>query len=280
VIPLRPLGLGEILDGSITTMRTYPKATLGFAAVISAISQLLMFFLIDGFIQDATSAAAVGETASIEADLVIFGLMVLLVTAVGGLILSGCLTAVMGQAVLGRPVSLSEAWAKVRPRIWALIGAALLSLLIIVGGTLLLVLPGIYFYVAFSLATPALILENQPVTKALRRSWDLVKGTWWRVFGILLLTNMIAGFVGNILELPFGFAGGAFSQFSDPNETLSTGDLAWQSLAGLISTTVTGPFVAGVTVLLYVDRRMRREGLDVTLAATAAQQAAQQYPTA
>src|SRR5688572_28137295 len=43
VIPLRPLGLGEILDGAITTMRTYPKQVLGVSVLISAITNLLVF---------------------------------------------------------------------------------------------------------------------------------------------------------------------------------------------------------------------------------------------
>ena len=31
IVPLRPLGVGEILDGAFTSMRRYPKATLGLS---------------------------------------------------------------------------------------------------------------------------------------------------------------------------------------------------------------------------------------------------------
>lgn len=291
VIPLRPLGLGEILDGAITTMRTYPRATLGFAAVVAAVTQLLSFFLLDTLIRDASTLVTQEDFDAFAAEAVTFVILLALIGVLASLILSGCLTAVIGQAVLGRPVSLSEAWSRVRPRIWALIGTALLGMLIVIGGLLLAVLPGIYFLVAFSLATPALILEGQSVTKSLRRSWDLVKGSWWRIFGILLLTYIIAGIVGQILEIPFAsIAGGGLGALgADEARQLTTSDLAWASFAGVVSSTITGPFLAGVTVLLYVDRRMRREGLDVTLAANAAQQSAgpqapgapgSQYPTA
>jgi hypothetical protein len=280
VIPLRPLGLGEILDGAITTMRTYPKATLGFAAFVAAVTQLLTFFAVDSLVSGARDGFATQEQVdAYQAEAVFLGLALVLLGFIGSLVLSGCLTAIIGQAVLGRPVSLGEAWSRVRPRIWALIGTALLGMLIVAGGFLLLVLPGIYFFIAFSLSTPALILENQSVTQALRRSWDLVKGSWWRIFGILLLANIIAGIVGGILELPFDFAGGGFRAIgADQARSLTTSDVAWGSFAGVVSSTITAPFVAGVAVLLYVDRRMRREGLDVTLAATAAQQAAGPQP--
>jgi hypothetical protein len=37
------------------------------------------------------------------------------------------------------------------------------------------------------------------------------------------------------------------------------------ALGALIASTITTPFQAGVTGLLYFDQRMRREGLDITL---------------
>ena len=41
VIPLRPLGLGEILDGSFATIRRNPKATLGIAAIVMTVSAVI-----------------------------------------------------------------------------------------------------------------------------------------------------------------------------------------------------------------------------------------------
>src|SRR5690625_3212331 len=41
VIPLRPLGVGELLDGAITTIRKNPAATLGISAVVAVVTQVL-----------------------------------------------------------------------------------------------------------------------------------------------------------------------------------------------------------------------------------------------
>src|SRR5215472_2329483 len=53
VIPLRPLSVGELLDGAFTSIRRNPKATLGIAAVLltfsavitTAVSLLLVHFV-------------------------------------------------------------------------------------------------------------------------------------------------------------------------------------------------------------------------------------------
>ena len=46
------------------------------------------------------------------------------------------------------------------------------------------------------------------------------------------------------------------------------------AVGSLLATTLATPVLAGAIALLYVDRRIRREGLDVTLAAAARQRSA------
>ena len=56
--------------------------------------------------------------------------------------------------------------------------------------------------------------------------------------------------------------------FGDPNN-VSTLSLVLQSIGAIISGTITTPFAAAVIVLVYVDRRIRREALDIELARAA-----------
>ncbi len=270
VIPLRPLGVGELLDGAITTIRRYPRATLGLSAAVVTVTQVLQFLATKNF-SDSLSDGSFDGTG-------IFGVLLgVLFGMVTGVLLSGALTVVMGQAVLGRPISLDEAWRAVRARFWALIGASLLVSVLTVIGFVLCIAPGVYAAVALSLATPALMLERQPVSAALRRSRDLVKGQFWRCCGVLILAAIISSFVSGALSLPFILAGGGFGSVftgtADTTGDVSSAQLALSTIGGIIAGTITAPFSAGVSALLYVDRRMRAEGLDVTLAAAAATQA-------
>jgi hypothetical protein len=147
--------------------------------------------------------------------------------------------------------------------------AGTLAALLVVGSLGLICL-SIWFSVMFSMFAPAVVLERQGPFRALARSWRLVRRSFWRVFGILLLGSLITAIVGSILRLPFeiiaGLTGGVggFGGLT-PELQPSILGLIISAVGLIVAGTVTYPISAGITVLLYVDLRMRREGLDLVL---------------
>jgi hypothetical protein len=99
----------------------------------------------------------------------------------------------------------------------------------------------------------------------MRRSRTLIKNAWWRTFGILLLTAVIVFAISAAVSFPFT----ALSLFFGGESGTSLPALILNGVAGVVAGVITFPFAAGVTVLLYVDRRIRREGLDLELARAA-----------
>jgi hypothetical protein len=277
VIPLRPLAVGEIVDGAITTMRRYPKLIIGAAAVVAAITQILGLLVQLPFLSDLSSVVAQDPNTLSQEQLVeqltntltgfIGGALIsIVVVMLGTVFLSGFITVIVGHAVLGKPVSFAQAWEEFKPRLLPLLGATLLSGLVITVGLILCIVPGIWLWVLFALVTPALVLERCGVGTAFGRSKALVNGAWWRTFGILLLTVVIGWVISWIISLPFGLMGAATTSFSsDPTAALSAGSLVLSTIGGIIASTITLPFTAAVTVLVYVDRRMRAEGMDIEL---------------
>lgn len=308
VVPLRPLGLGEVLDGAVAIIRRYPRPSLGLAALVSIVSTLVQILLqvtaFRPFLAVDSTALESGNRQAFEdaiggaaAGGLLTGALALLSSA----ILTGAITAVVGKAVLGQPMTFRETVAQVRP---VLLKLVLLSLLVgvIVGAVVLvgagagvgviaafgglgalvgipLVLAalaaGAYTYVRLALAPCALVLERTGIRASLRRSGVLVKGDWWRVFGILALTAMIGAFISLVVSAPFSVLGaGSVGGLVDPDtNVLSLRSLIATALGGAIASTIVSPFTTGVGALLYVDRRIRAEGLDVSLAAAAAQPA-------
>ncbi len=299
VVPLRPLALGELLDGAIKIVRRHPRPTLGLSAAIAAVVTVLNVALVvalsagDGLLQTSgTSDATDGTTQSFTAN--VSSAPGALVGYFAGIFLTGALVAVVGKAVLGQPAPTGEVWRTIRPRLWALLGVSLLSGLLVgapiflsiavavglavIGGpvTLLLGIPlgiagtllSVHLYARLSLAPAALVLEKTGVRAALRRSAVLVKGSWWRVFGTLVLTGIITTVIAGILTVPPIIVAGLLSISSDSGD--GTGLLVTQQVAAGIASVFLTPFSAGVRALLYVDRRMRAEGLDVSLQAAAA----------
>lgn len=305
VVPLRPLGLGELLDGAVGVLRRYPRPTLGMSAAVAVAATLvnvaLLLTAFRPFVDvDAAAGLETGSTEALEEALggaAFGGLLTAGLTLLSTAVLTGILTAVVGKAVLGQPLDLAGAWAQVRPALLRLIGVALLLALLagglavlgVVLGVLLIVLGGapaaligvplllaglaaaVYVYFRLSLAPCALVLERLGIRDSLRRSWLLVKGDWWRVFGISLLTLVVALFVSLVIQVPFELLGyGSVGELTGGGDALSARTLVLSSLGGIVAATLVDPFTAGVRALLYVDRRMRAEGLDVALTAAAA----------
>jgi hypothetical protein len=295
VIPLRPLGVGEILDGAFASIRRNPKAILGLAAVVMTISAVISATITRTLLnlgglnlpspgQQLTTAQAthlVGRAIAVVVPA--FGLTVLL-TFIVQAILAGLLAPIIARGVGGQQISAGDAWRVTRPRLPSLLLATLLALLAGLGPLLvlgllvaiaavagsppvvygLLVLLGlaalvltIWFSTMLSPVTPVVVLESQGPARALARSWRLVNRSFWRVFGITLLAGIIVAIAGGILQLPFSVLGAVSGSGIGATIVIVIGAIA----AG----TVTRPITAGVTVLLYVDMRMRKEGLDLAL---------------
>jgi hypothetical protein len=153
----------------------------------------------------------------------------------------------------------------------------------------LLVAGGLLLMVRFSFAAPALLLEDLGVVAALRRSWRLSRSSTWRVLGVLLLSTVIGWATSSVLQVPFSLVGtlveGALGASGDGDLgslTFAMGlGYVIQNLGVVLSATVVSPFTAGVVSLLYIDLRIRREGLDVALTrAAAAQTGVQDVPGA
>lgn len=257
VIPLRPLAVGELLDGAFATIRLNPKSMLGLSFVIVLVGQLI------------TLALNLSVHNASNGTRLVVGLSALAITQLMTTITTGVAVIVIGEAVLGDRITPADTLARLRGRIWLLVGLGLLVSVITVVGFFLFVIPGIYLAVVLSLATPVFILEKTQVRAALRRSNELVRGAWWRTFGIVVLAYLVGVIVSGLVQLPFTIFAASSSSFLTPSSDVSTGSEILLAIGRIIGDTLTTPIVAGTIALMYVDRRMRREGLDLVLAQTA-----------
>ncbi|WP_255360519.1 glycerophosphoryl diester phosphodiesterase membrane domain-containing protein [Frankia sp. EI5c] len=142
-------------------------------------------------------------------------------------------------------------------------------------GLIALIVGAVVVAVFLSLASPAYVLEGQTIRAALRRSRNLVRGSWWRTFGIMLLSALIAFVLMGVATFVTTGILLASDSFGDPIEgDLTVAGHVVNAIGTLIGTTFATPILSGTIVLLYVDQRIRREALDVTLTEAARQRAA------
>ncbi|MEU3219578.1 glycerophosphoryl diester phosphodiesterase membrane domain-containing protein [Streptomyces sp. NPDC006971] len=305
VIPLRPLGVGEILDGAVSTMRTHWRTVLGFTLAVSVIAQIatiLMqrYLLPEPTVMDpnATGPEVLRQATESVQSTLIANVPSMLITLIATLFTTSVLTVVISRSVLGRPVSLADAWAEARPRLPQLLGltmlltlmsAALMTLGLLPGllvgstagaGLVVIGLPAalavvLWLMVRFALASPALMLERQSITTSMRRSAKLVRNAWWRTFGVLALTWLLTAIVAVIIAIPFTIiamvvdSNGTESLLFDGSMFSTWPYLIISGIGQVITATITYPLSAGVMALLYIDQRIRREALDLELARAA-----------
>lgn len=263
---LRPRRVGEILDASIKLYARNARTLIGAAAVavipLQMLSAVVLLSVYDSGNDIPTGYSNLFKrvpTADASARAGAGGIVTLVSIVTIAFVSAACVHAI-SSAYLDRPLSIGESVRFGARRLLPLL-AMLIVLYIGLGiAFVLLVIPGIWLYAAWGVATPALLIEHVRPLRALGRSFRLVKGRWWATAGVLLvaflMTTILSSIVSGILT--------AIALTSNPS-------LAFAVVISLLSGVATGlivqPFQATVVTVLYYDLRVRHEGYDLQLLA-------------
>jgi len=256
---MRPLEIGDLLD---ETFRMYRRHFLLFAgiSVILAIPSAALVGLVF-----ASLSSVVGETGQTDfaaftpfleslGAAVIVSVVILPFTQ-GAVMYAAC------ESALGRPVTAGGVFVGVLRRYFPLLGYWLLFALTGYLAAALCLVPLVlwaWVFVLWSVATPAMFVENIGLAAAMSRSRYLVQGRWWRTFLVLLLMVVVWYLsrvaLGAFLQLGQVLLTNVFSPF-----IVSAIALAGSQLVGALVT----PVLQITIVLIYFDLRVRREALDL-----------------
>jgi hypothetical protein len=309
VIPLRPLDLGALFGGSFKVMfrEWKPMMLVPFIAnlVVGGVEVPLLASAFADFPDVNRPPVTFDAVWPFLRDMLVMVVSSALLGLLAWLVVQVIATVTVSRAVLGRHTTVGQALRAGAPRmlplfglaalIWLIVGACSMlpffGVLVLAGvarsaGLILLaflvgligVCAGAYFYVTFTLAQAALIMEPQPVLTALRRSRWLVRDNWWRVFGITSLASLMAGVVSYVAQAPLQFTSVISSAYTfNPANQASAAELLRSSLSPatlIVYVFVTSlvaavgqPFVNAVTTLLYHDMRIRKESFHQPLLA-------------
>lgn len=267
-VALRPLAFGEILDTSFNLFKRNFKSAVIVSAVIMVPLSLLGAAASAG-LAPADLGALDNPNASAEEILSVMGG---LFGAIGIGSMLQLLGSVLVQAATTRIYSENYRGIKVEPgdalrfglrRLPAMIGLTIISSIGMGLGLLFCLIPGVWLYAAWGLAPAALIAEDNGPIESLRRSYRLVKGSWWRVLGMLIVATIIVTVIVSIVTTPIQLAVTFGSGFADaPNQAMG-GFLAANTLISGLATALTLPFSAAVVVALFYDQKVRKEGYDL-----------------
>jgi hypothetical protein len=256
---LRPLALGEIIDVSIQLMRrnwrTLAMAVLVVAVPVAVISLLITTSTttydsgLDVRTADDDAAYGAGQVVKTLLQLALY----LLATV-------ACFEAVAEAYMGGEPDWRSSLRFAAR-RAPAVLAMTIVYFLGLIAGLIFIIIGSIFLAVRWSVAMPALLLERRSPLAALGRSWKLVSGFWWKVFGTLLIVYLLV----TVLSFAIGAVlGGLLAVLTSVDSLLG---IIVQEAVGVAVQVFTLPLFAAVTIVLYVDLRVRKEGFDLALMA-------------
>jgi hypothetical protein len=256
---LRALSVGEVLDAAFKVVRqsfgTLAICVLAVAVPLNIIGTLITASTSDDpFDLDDTSATGTSST-EVAGSLVSTTLNLVLFT----LAAAACFRAV-SSTYLGQMPTWQASLSFASTRVLPLLGLSVLYFLGVIGATILVIIPGIWLSVAWSLGYPALLSEGIGPAAALGRSFRLVRGRWWATFAALLVMYLIVAVISGIL----GLIVGATLVAATDSEVVAAVLL---TIVNVVSSLITLPLFSAVLTIVYFDLRVRKEGFDLQLLA-------------
>jgi hypothetical protein len=229
--PPLPMNLGDIIS---STVQLIGKVVLRYLSIVLVIfipaSVIITFAMRDyySFLGDAVGKANLAG-AGVHFGILLIGIGTIIVAVISGTV---AVTTIVRGEIYGLRCRWQEAigsafgvYGRRAVGQLAVIGISFICAVIfcvfvfvIVKGYVLVtvfaalaviaaVVGAMYVYMRFAFSVTAIVCEEASVIRSMRRSWDLVRGTWWRVCGIMFLMAMLSGFAVTIVTTPLTFLG-------------------------------------------------------------------------
>ena len=271
---LQPMGFTDILDTIFSLYRNHFRLILSICTVYFILVLGVNLFLdISTLSFESSGGGTIIIVLRPAADWI---------TNIVGLLPIGAVLFAGAQIYLGREITAGAAFRQVVHRFVSYLGSFLLWMLVF--GLLAITVIGIpfaiYFATRWGFYSQTVLIEGTSATNALRRSGELVKGTWWRIFGMMLAIFLLSFMIQTILQFSllfvFGFTQAIsgeeglvemFRQMFAPELTAWEGLVPYviQSCINFVVTSLMLPLTPIGITLLYFDQRIRKEGFDIEM---------------
>lgn len=248
-LPTAPQTIGRVLDAGTKLF----MASFSRVVALALVAQFAMFVaqMLVPYLSSDTSLSSIS-----------LSLVVVVVAIIAGVGPYLAVTLRSWRIANGEDMSAGAAVRSGYRRAPRVILAGLFYGMVVMGGLILLVIPGIYLAGALALFLAPLLFENAGARASLSRSRQLMRGNWWRGVTVLTVPAVLVAVVlvvAQILPL-FVFGMDFLSGDFTPSPLM-------EFLSGAVGMVLQGllmPWNTGVMIALYNDLRLRREGDDLS----------------
>jgi hypothetical protein len=191
----RKFCLGDILSGSWTVFKEHFKTVFLILLIVN-----VPIFIVESMIPDDESALEEGESGLLKmlgSSIISYASYAITVLATMGIAF------VIEGALEGKKIPYDLALKRSLSRWVAVMLTGILAWLILLGLTLLFIVPGIIWAVYYTFYVLVVALRGKIGKPALNYSKSIVKGQWWWVFWVTLVLGILHLFILGFIALPF-----------------------------------------------------------------------------
>lgn len=250
-----PQDLGRVLDNGFGLYRSGLKAVLPISFVAATIVNLPN--IVAGFLPQSVQG------------LLLLVALIFYAAAYVGMIYTQDATA-RGAA----PVSVNQAMGRGFSRMGAIILTGFLAMLAVVGGMILLLVPGLILMVTLGFCPYIVALENLGAVDSIKRSHNLVWGHFWRTAVVMTVAivlyaipvMLLTGIAGFAIGMGVGAGGDASGKTA---EEAVAGFVAVIAIVQIVMAGLLGPLMSGILLAQFNDLKLRKSGADLVARAGA-----------
>lgn len=176
------------------------------------------------------------------------------VTIIPSYFATGLIMLFIARKYLDHPVKFSDVAPTALKLLLPLILLGFLQTLAVMGGIILLIVPGIIFALAFSLSGSVMVVERKGVIESMKRSWELTKGYRGGIFGYQFLIGLI--------NYGFSLLFGLISK-TVLSSLVNSGSFFLATLPTIIESSLITPVSSCIFILIYFNLRISKEGFAI-----------------
>jgi hypothetical protein len=168
----------------------------------------------------------------------------------------------IGAIAYGQSLTLGACMATGLRKILPVIAATFLYTLAMMGGFVLLIIPGMILWLSLLFYALCIVLEDDGILESLRHSHRLVWGNWWRTAVIITVIFVVYYVIYLAVEVPFAVVDQMVFA-SELGAPPGFGQTMLSMVGDVIATVLTFPLMASVFVAVFHDLKLRKEGQDL-----------------
>lgn len=302
---MRPMGIADILDETVELYKTSFVLLVGIAAVLYVPYSIFSQYLTMKYYPRLDSAKGPGDILPFIGATAVGILWVMIVSP----FVTGAMTCAISERYLSHPTTVLASFKRVLS--WAVFGRILLAVVVtfavtfammgVIGGVVALcvvvgyantmwlfaavpiglllslgaLFGGCYVLLRLALINCIIVVELKGIVESFSRAWTLMSGNMLKCLGLLALSTFVVGIVSSLVVQPTQtMLTMSMVKGGRPAEWL----LILHTLIGASSSTLLAPITSIVTILLYYDIRIRKEGFDLELLANELHAKSRQAP--